>query len=873
MPFKSEKQRRFLWAEHPEIAKEWAHKYPDSNKNLPMYANQDQPKKPASSKPETKAASIHISELVNRYVNNCKLSHITDTNTGISKTDKTADSKQERVDIPHSSQPVYAGEERDQGKIDSEIPTGMNVGGSDVPKPKNAINDLLTKLSVVLSPHIEQTMENLEAEREGRVPRRIPRNRGVKQYPCGGINIMPPMGMAQNQPQQAQPQQNNQYPGRPVGGGSNPQFNPINSFGALSTTGVINGNAAFGAKNSPDSSKTAEVIKQATRSESLVKLMSLDTVDPVDVDYYNEEFEEELAGRKAAQDNKIKQANDPIDFDKWHGKAFKIVTTPPGMSVKSTTDGTPIADEPGRVSIVTPENGDSWNWPDAPAETVNNFKKNWGSIQGGIGGYKMDQIRRGMKAQPAATPATPAANTPAPTAPKPPAHTSSSTPITGSKLAAAGNKTNKTTPCSCGCGDTISTCKCAKSCSCKQPGGSCYKPAKEKDADMIKYSLEDMLKSARCWAGYEPVPGKKPYSNDSCRPVGSGKKKKKENKKSEKKAASAPDDDEDMQDLKRRQEAYKKAPSWKKVVFGRDLLSDSPYLDLDEHKWTGGTKKEAGTPAWQRSEGKNEAGGLNEKGRKSYEREHGGNLKAPVTQKNPKGEAKKRQNSFCARMCGMKRVNTGSKTKSDPDSRINKSLRKWNCKCSSAMTFGANVGAGTEKQANPLALAARVAKPGWAAVQAALRAGKATATGAKPGLIGGWLARGAGAADDVAGAAQRLLPTMGSKAHQAIQGVAQNLYSHPAAKYVADHTGKGFRALRDTVSGMANMGDDAIASAIGPRFRELQNNAIGAQRMAAGHLKVPRAKPVGFSDVNPQDWKALTDSWDAQDAIRRTLGM
>lgn len=36
----------------------------------------------------------------------------------------------------------------------------------------------------------------------------------------------------------------------------------------------------------------------------------------------------------------------------------------------------------------------------------------------------------------------------------------------------------------------------------------------------------------------------------------------------------------------------------------------------------------------------------------------------------------------------MKRVNTGAKAKKDPDSRINKSLRKWNCKCSSAMAFG-----------------------------------------------------------------------------------------------------------------------------------------------------------------------------------------
>lgn len=27
MPFKSEKQRRYLWLHEPEIAKKWAHKY------------------------------------------------------------------------------------------------------------------------------------------------------------------------------------------------------------------------------------------------------------------------------------------------------------------------------------------------------------------------------------------------------------------------------------------------------------------------------------------------------------------------------------------------------------------------------------------------------------------------------------------------------------------------------------------------------------------------------------------------------------------------------------------------------------------------------------------------------------------------------
>jgi hypothetical protein len=107
----------------------------------------------------------------------------------------------------------------------------------------------------------------------------------------------------------------------------------------------------------------------------------------------------------------------------------------------------------------------------------------------------------------------------------------------------------------------------------------------------------------------------------------------------------------------------------------------------DKKQWSKLTKDAAASPAWQRSEGKNPEGGLNAKGRASYKRETGGTLKAPVTESNPSGERAKRQNSFCSRMCGMKRVNTGAKAKSNPDSRINKSLRKWNCKCGEAHTI------------------------------------------------------------------------------------------------------------------------------------------------------------------------------------------
>ena len=82
----------------------------------------------------------------------------------------------------------------------------------------------------------------------------------------------------------------------------------------------------------------------------------------------------------------------------------------------------------------------------------------------------------------------------------------------------------------------------------------------------------------------------------------------------------------------------------------------------------------AKTAAWQRKEGKNPKGGLNAKGRASYKRQTGGTLKAPT-----KSKTSSRRKSFCARMGGMKKKLTSSKTARDPNSRINKALRKWDC--------------------------------------------------------------------------------------------------------------------------------------------------------------------------------------------------
>lgn len=80
----------------------------------------------------------------------------------------------------------------------------------------------------------------------------------------------------------------------------------------------------------------------------------------------------------------------------------------------------------------------------------------------------------------------------------------------------------------------------------------------------------------------------------------------------------------------------------------------------------------AKSPAWQRKEGKSPTGGLNAKGRASAKKQ-GMNLKPPQ----PEGGSRKK--SFCARMEGMKSKLTSEKTAKDPDSRINKSLKKWKC--------------------------------------------------------------------------------------------------------------------------------------------------------------------------------------------------
>jgi len=93
------------------------------------------------------------------------------------------------------------------------------------------------------------------------------------------------------------------------------------------------------------------------------------------------------------------------------------------------------------------------------------------------------------------------------------------------------------------------------------------------------------------------------------------------------------------------------------------LLNPKPYAVM------------AKSEAWTRKEGKNPKGGLNAKGRASY---NAANPGKPGL-KPPQPEGGSRRDSFCARMSGMKKKLTSEKTAKDPNSRINKSLRAWNC--------------------------------------------------------------------------------------------------------------------------------------------------------------------------------------------------
>jgi hypothetical protein len=199
----------------------------------------------------------------------------------------------------------------------------------------------------------------------------------------------------------------------------------------------------------------------------------------------------------------------------------------------------------------------------------------------------------------------------------------------------------------------------------------------------------------RCWPGHKPVPGKKPYSPGSCR----------------KEEVEQLDEYESKGGVYKHQakldSPYSLGGEPRKLHDTGNKLNKTKTAEYDKYlgvKW--GTKelRRVSSPetlknvhknlpeeieleegeAWTRKEGQSESGGLNRKGIESYRRANpGSKLSMAVTTKpsklKPGSKAANRRKSFCARMGGMKKRLTSAKTARDPDSRINKALRKWNC--------------------------------------------------------------------------------------------------------------------------------------------------------------------------------------------------
>jgi hypothetical protein len=86
------------------------------------------------------------------------------------------------------------------------------------------------------------------------------------------------------------------------------------------------------------------------------------------------------------------------------------------------------------------------------------------------------------------------------------------------------------------------------------------------------------------------------------------------------------------------------------------------------------------TENWQSVNRKDKTDGLSQKAVDAYRKENpGSKLQTAVTEKKPTGKRAERRKSFCRRMTGMKKRLTSSETARDPDSNINKALRRWNC--------------------------------------------------------------------------------------------------------------------------------------------------------------------------------------------------
>jgi len=316
MPFRSEKQRRYLWATQPDIAKRWAHEYPQKKK-LPMYANS---KKKDKDQEEKAAGQTNLTQTDNFA------SLLWQISTKYKM--KFANSIMKQIEMPQREEPTYAGQDEEEGKhITGETitPNGQqmpencqNVTNNEQKNNDELTHPLLKKMAGVLSQRLRQALAGQDAYAPNNV------NLSLHQQQPPAPTIPPPMGMAAapGQPPQAAPapvpqptqaaqpspsimdpsqppkmasyapqlaqnfpdlpkgvsrttpmtfqqkqevakaqEQKNRY--KPVGNSNSPNANPINSYGAIGNGSI--GNSAFGTRNNimKSSQARSQLIKRA----------------------------------------------------------------------------------------------------------------------------------------------------------------------------------------------------------------------------------------------------------------------------------------------------------------------------------------------------------------------------------------------------------------------------------------------------------------------------------------------------------------------------------------------------------------------------------------------------------------------------------
>ena len=181
------------------------------------------------------------------------------------------------------------------------------------------------------------------------------------------------------------------------------------------------------------------------------------------------------------------------------------------------------------------------------------------------------------------------------------------------------------------------------------------------------------LMAERCWPGYKPAPGKKAYAKGSC-----------VKEEVEQETETLEEKGPGLWANIRAKRARGERPAKPGEKGYPKTLNIEQYEEDDGPLTEDQLEQLREGEAWTRKEGQNPSGGLNRKGIESYRRANpGSKLSMAVTTKpsklKPGSKAANRRKSFCARMGGMKRRLTSAKTARDPDSRINKALRKWNC--------------------------------------------------------------------------------------------------------------------------------------------------------------------------------------------------